>query len=357
MNTHLHMAFEQFCHHNPHRLRYDSQHPTTQNSCVIVYVKLSGRFLLMAGHGSYSRGSDGYTNTDYEIRIVTAPTSVRVYLNGALMFSKNDGITAAGGLVGLASYNAKFTAKDISLTEVRRVTRLTLNKADTLIKVGNTEVLTANTDPADASVREVTWSSGNTGVATVDANGVVTGAAPGTAFITATALDGGLAASCMVMVNTDAQPVTFTTYNVSADNMITNIEPGTTVTQFRGKIQQIGASSSFTDINGQPVSDKVGTGTNIEITLGGNTYSYTAVILGDVDGNGIIDLKVLTDIQKHLLSVTPMKDISAKAGDLYQEGAVTLNDLAGVLSHIAGAETINQDVFFKYLCEGVSYVG
>ena len=50
--------------------------------------------------------------------------------------------------------------------------------------------LSAAVEPYEASILDVEWSSSNENIATVDQNGVVTGIAPGTAKITATAVDG-----------------------------------------------------------------------------------------------------------------------------------------------------------------------
>ena len=60
--------------------------------------------------------------------------------------------------------------------------------------------LTATVTPANAVVRDVTWASSNTSVATVNANGLVTAVANGTATITATTVDGGFRASVTVIV-------------------------------------------------------------------------------------------------------------------------------------------------------------
>ena len=38
VSTHLHMAFEGFCHCKHHCLKHDSQPPTIQNSYAVVYV-------------------------------------------------------------------------------------------------------------------------------------------------------------------------------------------------------------------------------------------------------------------------------------------------------------------------------
>lgn len=71
-------------------------------------------------------------------------------------------------------------------------TTVTLDKSEhTFTAAGETVQLTANTK-ADS----LTWTSGNEAVATVDANGLVTAVAPGTAVITVTA--GDVSATCTV---------------------------------------------------------------------------------------------------------------------------------------------------------------
>ena len=52
--------------------------------------------------------------------------------------------------------------------------------------------------PSNASNQNVTWATNNAAVATVNANGLVTRVATGTATITATSVDGGLTANCTV---------------------------------------------------------------------------------------------------------------------------------------------------------------
>lgn len=75
------------------------------------------------------------------------------------------------------------------------VSKVTLDKETASVEVGKTITLNATVEPAGAA--DVTWSSSNTSVATVDA-GVVTGVAEGTAMVVATA--GGQTATCLVTV-------------------------------------------------------------------------------------------------------------------------------------------------------------
>ena len=82
-----------------------------------------------------------------------------------------------------------------------RLTQLTLNREEISIRAGDTEQLTAAFAPADATNRSVSWSSDNPSVATVSADGLVTGVANGRANITCTPADSNCApVRCAVIV-------------------------------------------------------------------------------------------------------------------------------------------------------------
>ena len=93
------------------------------------------------------------------------------------------------------------------------VTDVSLNRTSTTLVVGGTETLTATISPANACNQNVTWTSSNPNIATVDANGQVTAVAQGTATITVTTQDGNHTANSTVTVNTPTVPVTGVTIN------------------------------------------------------------------------------------------------------------------------------------------------
>ena len=119
-------------------------------------------------------------------------------------------VDANGKMTGVAAGTTTVTATSTTDPNIKSsctvtiqaiaVTGVTLNKATASIKVGATETLIATVDPNNATNKDVTWSSDKTGIATVNANGVVTGVAEGTAKITVTTKDGGKTASCDVTV-------------------------------------------------------------------------------------------------------------------------------------------------------------
>ena len=104
------------------------------------------------------------------------------------------------------------------------VTSITINPLeDVRVEVGKTTSLSAIVLPDNATNKNVTWSSGNTGIATVNAQtGVVTGVGAGTATIRATAADdGGASASKNVTVTPlPALTVSLTTHNFAANGGI-----------------------------------------------------------------------------------------------------------------------------------------
>jgi uncharacterized protein YjdB len=81
------------------------------------------------------------------------------------------------------------------------VTGVSLNKTSLSLTIGSTEQLIATVAPSNATNQNVTWSSSNSSVATVDSNGNVSAIKVGTAIITATTEDGGKKATCSVAVN------------------------------------------------------------------------------------------------------------------------------------------------------------
>ena len=100
------------------------------------------------------------------------------------------------------------------------VTGVTLNKTSTSSQVGGTETLTATVSPKDAANKKVTWKSSNAAIASVDANGKVTGVKAGEATITVTTEDGGKTATCKVTVSDKEIKVTGVKLNKSETNLL-----------------------------------------------------------------------------------------------------------------------------------------
>ncbi|WP_158095134.1 Ig-like domain-containing protein [Gottfriedia luciferensis] len=93
------------------------------------------------------------------------------------------------------------------------VTGITLKPTNTNVQIAGTLTLAPSIEPVNASIKNVTWTSSDTNIATVSATGVVTGKAVGTVTITATTVDGGKKAESTITV---LQPVTSIALNKTA---------------------------------------------------------------------------------------------------------------------------------------------
>ncbi len=85
---------------------------------------------------------------------------------------------------------------------------VTVNKTTVSLMEGESENLFATVTPSNATNTNVSWSSSNSEVATVDGKGLVTAVKAGSATITVITLNGGKAASCLVSVKAKPAPVT-----------------------------------------------------------------------------------------------------------------------------------------------------
>ena len=97
------------------------------------------------------------------------------------------------------------------------VTGIKLSETTLSVGTGSVKPIKTIIEPADATDKSVQWKSSNTAVATVDADGNVTGVAEGTATITATTNDRKMKAECTVNV------VPLVTTDITGDNQfVTN---------------------------------------------------------------------------------------------------------------------------------------
>ena len=185
--------------------------------------------------------------------------------------------------------------KQIPVTEVR------LSESTVGIVEGSTYKLTATVLPENTTdSKSVSWSSSNSEVATVDANGTVTAKRAGTAVITATSTN-GKTAGCTVTVSKKEIPIT----EISLDKSSATLTEGETTTLVAtvlpenttyGKSVKWSSSNvavATVDIMGKVTAKSAGTAIITATSENGKTASCTVTVnkkdtytgLRDVDGN------------------------------------------------------------------------
>lgn len=139
--------------------------------------------------------------------------------------------------------------KDDALVAVSDVT---LNRTALEMSVGDTEKLIATVLPENAEYDGIVWNSGNTSVATVGADGLVTAVTAGNATITATA--GGKSGTCSVIVTGgDTSPGNINMNSMTVDEVKTAIkaafDAGITEFTLTGPIANLGLSGENFTMN------------------------------------------------------------------------------------------------------------
>lgn len=141
----------------------------------------------------------------------------------------------------VAILTIKSNAEDVSVALSGRgvssavsVKSVSLDRSSASLKVGESIQLKAVVSPDNATNKDVSWTSSESSVASVSADGKVTAVAPGSANITVTTTDGGFSASCQVTVTEDTpaekeQSLSFavekmTVYGVVGDKTDTSVE-------------------------------------------------------------------------------------------------------------------------------------
>ena len=178
--------------------------------------------------GGTSQLTVGYTPSDTNVKNVTFTSS-----NNSVAT-----VSTSGLVTGVSQGNATITATaetangttsattSISVTPIA-VTSVSLSSNSETIKVGKTVTLTPSISPANATNKNVTWTSSNTSVATVS-GGTVTGVAKGTAIITVTTVSASKTATCTVVVEEDTAGGE-ETFSINYSDLPSTYQTGSTV--------------------------------------------------------------------------------------------------------------------------------
>ena len=214
-------------------------------------------------------------------------------LPDGLTLNSDGTITGTPTTAGTSTFTVIATNSVISVSKkytltikpaVVSVTGVALDKSALSLTPGKSETLTATVAPNNATNQNVTWSSNNADVATVDQNGIVTAVKAGTATITVTTADGNKTASCNVTVT---QPVT----GVKLDKSELSLFPGesetltATVAPNDATNQDVTWKSSNDDVatvtDGEVTAVKAGTATITVTTADGNKTASCNVTVTD----------------------------------------------------------------------------
>lgn len=169
-----------------------------------------------------------------------------------------------------------------------------------VLEEGETDMLVATVTPSDADNKNVTWSSSDESIATVDQNGKVTALKKGTAIIKVTTEDGEKTATCTVIViNKDVYVPGQTQVRVtkvSLNKTELKLKEGATETLIATVTPDNADDKTVTwnsdhpevatvDANGKVTAVRAGSCTiTVKTNDGGKTATCEVIVIGDVIG-------------------------------------------------------------------------
>lgn len=131
-------------------------------------------------------------------------------------------------------------------------------------------------------------------------------------------------------------------YSVNAaKGTLTNISANVTLDEFLGGFY---ASDYIVVMDGSKeigAQTKIGTGMTVKLTDGTTVaQSLTAVVTGDTNGDGTIDITDLIQIKAHLLQTKLLTGNAFAAADTNNDGIVDITDFIQVKAHLLGKSSV-----------------
>ena len=283
------------------------------NKIPVVSVSIAEPAVTLDKGNTYTLAAAVYPGnaTVYTVTWTSSDTSVTAV-------DSSGKVTAVGRGSATITATADGISDTCAVTVNVHVSQVDINKTSITIYKGRTYTLTATVSPDDANDPEVTWTSSDTSVATVDSNGKVTAVGRGTATITATA--DGQSDTCKVTVKVEEAAPTETPSPTAA--------PEPTVTPAPAEPTSPASSETPVTVSAQIIEENTDTGeTVIEISVADLPPGTTSIQLpgGEVvkaDGADTIRITVSTaDISAAGgISIVALDDEGAPLGIVDVEG-------------------------------------
>ena len=256
---------------------------------------------------------------------------------------------SAGSVIIMARTEAGGVAY-CKVTVTQPATGIILNFSEKTIYIGSKFTLEASVSPSTATNLNVTWKSSNVKIATVSKNGEVAGLQGGVVIITATTVEGGYIATCVVTVR---EPVTtvkldYETYSLGVGK---NVKLTATVTTETATNQNVVWTSSNEDVatvnqKGKVTGIKTGYATITATALDGSDVEATCEVrvVNAVESITISDNYVslfVGDTEKLKVTIKPSNATFKTATWTTSDASVAIVDDKGVITALkAGSATI-----------------
>ncbi len=251
---------------------------------------------------------------DHEVEYTSSNPKVATVDNVGNIIAQKSGTTTI--TVKAKENNVK---GEIQIKVYTPVTGLELTSENLVMQEGDSFAITPIVLPIDADNKNVTYSSENEQIATIDSNGKIVAVKEGKTKINATTEEGGFKGEIEVIVvkKLGEDEITFDESLKVVQNEITGLDiEKLKVEDIKEKIQTL-YNIKIYDYKGNELTDgqMVGTGSKIRIVDDNHVIKmeYYIIIYGDVNGDGKINSLDLLVLQRHILEIEKLNGLFLKA--------------------------------------------
>lgn len=221
-------------------------------------------------------------------------------------------------------------------------TDIALNEESIMMELDSTYTLIASITPSNSTFTTVNWSSSNSAVATVNADGVVTAVGVGECDIIASCRE--LSAVCHVKVLEKFVYITIDQHRASLlpNHILTltpTVTPIATVLVVSSSNPSV-AAARLADGKVQVVGVAPGSAVIKVSSADGNAFADSCVVnvyteLGDVNGDGFVKINDVTVLIDYLLDST-MSQFDIGKADLNCDGKINISDVTLLIDCLLG---------------------
>ncbi|WFO16753.1 Ig-like domain-containing protein [Cellulophaga baltica 4] len=205
------------------------------------------------------------------------------------------GVGVGSAIITITTEDGNFFANSLVTVDSApvSVTSVSLNPTSITITEGNTTILNETILPANATNKDVIWSSGDITVATVDASGVVTGIGAGNTMITVTTDDGNKTDTSNITI--EAMTITLPNVTVGINQIITLPSNSVTLTGSATDADGI-ASYTWTKISGIGATIVTPTAASTLVTnLVEGTYIFRLTATDNLGSENFAEVEVIVN--------------------------------------------------------------
>ncbi len=265
--------------------------------------------------------------------------------NAAFYTPAEPGVSYLTATSNDGSYSINFAV----VCEGVKAEKLDLNTKSLVLEAGTTDTLTATLTPEPTLDEDkvLIWTSFNEEVATVDENGVITAVAPGYAYIKVAVATNTSVDTCCVIEVTEPEANlmgTITSYGDEPAPVSVEVLQGETVIA-SGEFTE--GSYSFRNVPIGNYTLKISKLHHVTreypITVADEpvTQDVTVCLLGDVDGDGVINMGDIALLYAHIRGTQLLTDDYAKAcADAAGNGKLNMGDISKIYAHIRGTNLL-----------------